>query len=46
MTRDANTGELHEARKVLLMNREVRLALCMRLAQHHTQWTWTVLREK
>ena len=41
-----NHAELNEARKVLMMNRDLRLLLCKQLAQQYTEWSWTVLREK
>eukprot|EP00629_Pelagomonadales_sp_RCC1024_P005790 CAMPEP_0119269228 /NCGR_PEP_ID=MMETSP1329-20130426/6713_1 /TAXON_ID=114041 /ORGANISM="Genus nov. species nov., Strain RCC1024" /LENGTH=866 /DNA_ID=CAMNT_0007269225 /DNA_START=41 /DNA_END=2638 /DNA_ORIENTATION=- len=40
------SAELSDAREVLLKNRELRLALCSRLAQLCDGWKRTVLREK
>lgn len=38
--------ELADAREVLFKNRELRLALCSRLAQHYLGWNSTVRQEK
>ena len=35
-----------QAREVLLKNRELRLALCSRLARRYSEWKAVVLREK
>merc|ERR1719247_2798319 len=40
------TSELADAREVLLKNRELRLALCSRLARRYSEWKAVVLREK
>mmetsp|Transcript_9743 Transcript_9743/g.29231 ORF Transcript_9743/g.29231 Transcript_9743/m.29231 type:complete len:662 (+) Transcript_9743:792-2777(+) len=40
------SSELADAREVLLKNRELRLALCSRLMQHHAGWQMTIEREK
>jgi len=40
------TAELADAREVLIKNRELRLALCSRLAQRYHEWNRVVLREK
>jgi V-type H+-transporting ATPase subunit a len=40
------TVELADAREVLIKNRELRLALCSRLAQRYHEWKRVVLREK
>ncbi|CAN0039443.1 unnamed protein product [Ectocarpus sp. 4 AP-2014] len=41
-----NYGEMHDARVVLLKNRDARMSLCATAADRLESWTWTVLREK
>lgn len=41
-----NYGEMHDARVVLLKNRDARLSLCATAADRLEGWVWTVLREK
>ncbi|CAM9714605.1 unnamed protein product [Sphacelaria rigidula] len=41
-----NYTEMHDARMVLLKNRDARLSLCATAADRLEGWTWTILREK
>jgi len=43
---DETRGELADAREVLLKNRELRLALCAKLAERLSGWRGSVAREK
>eukprot|EP00611_Tribonema_gayanum_P016592 TRINITY_DN2898_c0_g1_i2.p1 TRINITY_DN2898_c0_g1~~TRINITY_DN2898_c0_g1_i2.p1 ORF type:complete len:922 (+),score=339.06 TRINITY_DN2898_c0_g1_i2:250-3015(+) len=43
---DENYSDLHDARLVLLKNRDARIELCTSLAARLEIWNWVVLREK